>query len=72
MIEFIISGDPQGFLWSSPINLKINDQFVRIPFVGDVKVSVINSTHTTLVLIESVSQVKVIINAPKNNKFFII
>lgn len=63
MVKYIILGDPQGFLWSNPVNLKINDQFVRIPFVGDVKVSVINSTHTTLVLIESVSQVKLNNNA---------
>ncbi|XP_017781523.1 PREDICTED: vacuolar protein sorting-associated protein 13B [Nicrophorus vespilloides] len=52
--------DPQGFLWSTPINVtNFNDQFVRIPFYGDVRISVKYSVHTIHVTIESVSQVEI-------------
>ncbi|KAI4462018.1 vacuolar protein sorting-associated protein 13b [Holotrichia oblita] len=53
-------GDPQGFQWSNPVNItNYNDQFVRIPYFGDVKISVDSSAHAVNVLIESVSKVEI-------------
>lgn len=53
-----ITGDPQGFQWSNPVNVtNYNDQFIRIPYFGDVKVSISATAHTINVLIESVSKV---------------
>lgn len=60
--DFIIiasdpEGDPQGYQWSNPINITVTEQFVRIPFFGDVKIISESETHTIVLNIESVSQV---------------
>lgn len=46
--------------WSTSVNLTSDhDQFVRIPFVGDVKLKITNAACITIIKIESVSQVEI-------------
>ncbi|XP_071057652.1 intermembrane lipid transfer protein VPS13B isoform X2 [Onthophagus taurus] len=53
-------GDPKGFQWSQPILVtNFNDQFVRIPYYGDVKVSVKSTAYTTVLFVESVTKVEI-------------
>lgn len=55
-----ISCDGDGVQWSTPIDVQnYNDQFIRVPFLGDVKVSVVGSAHATLVAIASASTVEI-------------
>lgn len=44
--------------WSTPISItNYNEQFVKIPFYGDIKVTVVNAVRTILLILESFSQV---------------
>nr|CAH7734145.1 unnamed protein product [Callosobruchus chinensis] len=59
-----IACDPESdfndFHWSNAVNLHHdNDQFVRIPYYGDIRVRVANTACSTIVLLESVSQVEI-------------
>lgn len=57
-IYSFISGDITEFQWSSNISIiNDNEQFVRIPYYGDIRLTIINSACTTFLIIDSVSQV---------------
>ncbi|VEN36376.1 unnamed protein product [Callosobruchus maculatus] len=60
-----IASEPDGpptdqLRWSNALTLRHdNDQFLRIPYYGDIRVRVANTACTTIVLLESVSQVEI-------------
>lgn len=50
--------DPKGFPWSTPLSItNFNEQFIRIPYYGEVRVTVVDAVRTILIVVESVSQV---------------
>lgn len=52
--------DTKGCPWSSPVNItNFNEQFVCVPYYGEIKVTVIDAVKTILVIIDSVSQVEI-------------
>lgn len=52
--------DPKGYPWSSPLSItNFNEQFIRIPYFGEVRVLVVDAVRTILVIVESVSQVEI-------------
>ncbi|KAJ8927595.1 hypothetical protein NQ314_019922, partial [Rhamnusium bicolor] len=52
--------DLNDFQWSTSISIiNDNEQFVRIPYYGDIKLTIINSACTTFLIIDSVSQVEI-------------
>lgn len=52
--------DPQNVQWSSPICLEnFNDQFIKVPYYGDVKVLVFNTSRTIYVSIESLNKIEI-------------
>lgn len=56
----VVTCDEEAEQWSTPIDvLNYNDQFIRVPFLGDVKVSVAISAHTTFLVIASVSSIEI-------------
>lgn len=57
---YLILDKNEFFEWSSAVSI-INDseQFVKIPNFGDVKLVVKVTSYTTLLLIESVSEVEI-------------
>lgn len=53
-----VSGDENDFQWSSSISIiNDNEQFVRIPYYGDIRLTIVNSACTTFLIIDSASQV---------------
>lgn len=52
------AGDVNEFQWSTSISIiNDNEQFVRIPYYGDIRLTIINNACTTFLIIDSVSQV---------------
>lgn len=52
------SVDPKAYPWSTAVSItNFNEQFVRIPYYGEVRVLVVDAVRTILVIVESVSQV---------------
>lgn len=55
---FLIFLDGKKVKWSEHINITVdNEQFLRVPYFGDLKVSIINNAMFTHILLESVSLV---------------
>ncbi|CAH2019419.1 unnamed protein product [Acanthoscelides obtectus] len=62
--KIAIACDPEsdlnGFHWSNAITiLHDNEQFLKIPYYGDIRVRIANTACATIVLLESVSQVEI-------------
>ncbi|CAH0555543.1 unnamed protein product [Brassicogethes aeneus] len=64
-LESIVFGtstdsDDSKLKWSEDINITLdNEKFVRIPYFGDVKMTIINTAVFTHITVESVSQVEI-------------
>lgn len=44
--------------WSAPISLtNYNEQFIKVPFYSDVRVTIVNTVRTILVVLETSEEV---------------
>ncbi|XP_050295994.1 intermembrane lipid transfer protein VPS13B [Anthonomus grandis grandis] len=54
------TGDNLSLEWSAGVSIvNNNDLFIRVPYYGDVKLTIVNTACTTFLTIESVSQVEI-------------
>ncbi|XP_074031826.1 vacuolar protein sorting 13B isoform X2 [Leptinotarsa decemlineata] len=59
-----IACDPESdlndFQWSASLSIiHDNEQFLRIPYYGDIKVTIVNTAYTTFLTLDSASQVEI-------------
>lgn len=58
IVFLLITGENHKLEWSAGVSIvNNNDLFIRVPYYGDVKLTIINTACTTYLRIESVSQV---------------